>query len=150
MLLTPSQQLRQVELNFNYSTGPYPAELHLISVLISAFEDLHRASTLHLHLGEWSFHYFGRYGSALGLEREDPTWDLTHLSRAYMIFNLGNVDVFRAQGIALAYSTGDLHLIISTDAFKQPVLTILKTTMHQLRISLGYTGVENFTAKVWY
>jgi len=89
---------------------------------------------------------FGRYGSALGLEREDPAGLYTY-SRAYDDFNLGDVDNFRREGVALGYSTGDLSLGLSID---QSEGDNLQNDDINFEISASYTGVENLALNVGY
>jgi hypothetical protein len=88
---------------------------------------------------------FGRYGSALGLEREDPA-GLYTFSRAYNdAFNFGNVDAFSREGVALGYSTGDLSLGVSID---QENDENLNNEDINFEISASYTGIENLGLNV--
>jgi hypothetical protein len=81
---------------------------------------------------------FGRYGSALGLEREDPA-GLYTFSRAYSgSFNLGNVDAAAVEGVTVAYS-GDAYSIAAS--FEEAAGTDLEVNDLNLELAFTYTGI---------
>jgi hypothetical protein len=81
---------------------------------------------------------FGRYGSALGFEREDPAGLYTY-SRAYSgNFNLGNVDAAAVDGITIAYSGDSFSLAAS---FEEAAGQNLETEDLNLELSFSYTGI---------
>jgi predicted porin len=136
----------EVELNVIVNAGSVSGEVHIDSNDVTGNEELdieqvHFTYTMDNGLSIT----FGRYGSALGLEREDPA-GLYTFSRAYNdTFNFGNVDVFRREGIALGYSTGDLSLGVSID---QAEADNLNNDDINFEISASYTGVENLSLNV--
>jgi hypothetical protein len=83
---------------------------------------------------------FGRYGSALGFEREDPA-GLYTFSRAYSdgsAFNFGNVDANVVEGITVAYS-GDAYSVAVS--LENEVGAALQTNDLDYEIALTYTGI---------
>jgi len=92
----------------------------------------------------------GKYGSALGFEREDPT-SLYTFSRAYQTgsgFNLGNIDeqdsngdyLHVVEGLTVAYS-GDAYSIAAS--FENALSTDAEDDELNLEISFAYTGIDN-------
>ena len=88
----------------------------------------------------------GKYGSALGFEREDPT-SLYTFSRAYQAgsgFNLGNIDADNdlhvVEGLTVAYS-GDAYSIAAS--FENAPSTDAEDDELNLEISFAYTGIDN-------
>jgi len=80
----------------------------------------------------------GRYGSALGFEREDPA-GLYTFSRAYSgSFNLGNVDAAAVEGVTVAYS-GDAYSIAAS--FEEAAGTDLEVNDLNLELAFTYTGI---------
>jgi predicted porin len=107
-------QLDEVELNILVNAGNVSGELHIDTedeLLGTGVDD----NDTHLSIEQVHFSYafgngaslqVGRFGSELGLEREDPAGLYTY-SRAYNNeFDLGNVDSYLQEGARLAYSTG--------------------------------------------
>jgi predicted porin len=85
---------------------------------------------------------FGRYGSALGFEREDPAGLYTY-SRAYEgsnNYDLGNVDASIAEGLKIAF-TGDAFSIAAS--IQESNDRNLQTDNFDLELSFAYTGMEN-------
>jgi hypothetical protein len=85
---------------------------------------------------------FGRYGSALGFEREDPAGLYTY-SRAYGgvkggSFNFGNVDANAVEGITIAYSA-DAYSIAAS--FEEQAGNFSETEDLNLELSFTYTGI---------
>ena len=88
---------------------------------------------------------FGRYGSALGFEREDPAGLYTY-SRAYgglsgSSFNSGNVDANVVEGISLGYSADNYTIAAS---FHEAADADLETEDLNLELSFTYTGIAAF------
>jgi hypothetical protein len=88
----------------------------------------------------------GKYGSALGLEREDPG-GLATFSRAYGgltggQFNLGDVDENVYEGVSLGYSSDVFGLGISLQNDTQQAEDIEDNEL-DLEFSVIYTGIEN-------
>jgi len=84
---------------------------------------------------------FGRYGAALGFEREDPAGLYTY-SRAYSedAFNLGNVDANVVEGLTLAYS-GDAYSIAVSLENQAGAEANLEANDLDFEISFTYTGI---------
>ena len=83
---------------------------------------------------------FGRYGSALGFEREDPA-GLYTFSRAYSdgsAFNFGNVDANVVEGITVAYSADAYSVAVSLE---NAVGADLQANDLDFEIALSYTGI---------
>jgi hypothetical protein len=83
---------------------------------------------------------FGRYGSALGFEREDPA-GLYTFSRAYSdgsAFNFGNVDANVVEGLTVAYSADAYSVAVSLE---NQVGADLQANDLDFEISLTYTGI---------
>jgi hypothetical protein len=105
---------------------------------------------------------FGRYGSALGLEREDPA-GLYTVSRAYSdayrntansatgtvnqgsAFNLGNIDdaqVGSVDGLTIAYSADAYSIAVSLENASSEA-NGLDTNDLDIELSFSYTALEN-------
>ena len=112
--------LDEVELNFLLNVGNVSGEIHIDNNNEDAFsqsefdiEQAHFTYTLDNGLSIT----FGRYGSKLGLEREDPAGVYTS-SRAYETgeaANYGDVDSLSMEGVAFGYATDSLSLNLSLD-----------------------------------
>ena len=90
----------------------------------------------------------GKYGSALGFEREDPT-SLYTFSRAYQAgsgFNLGNIDAANdlhvVEGLTVAYSSDVFSIGAS---FENALSTDAEDDELNLELSFSYTGINNVT-----
>jgi len=95
----------------------------------------------------------GKYGSALGFEREDPT-SLYTFSRAYKEasgFNLGNIDeiddMHVVEGLTVAYSNDIFSLGAS---FENALSTDAEDDDLNLEVALSYTGIENVNFGLGY
>jgi hypothetical protein len=97
----------------------------------------------------------GKYGSALGFEREDPT-SLYTFSRAYgangivgseQLFNLGDVDNNVVEGFTVAYSNDIFSLGAS---FENALSTDAEDDDLNLEVALAYTGIENVSIGLGY
>jgi hypothetical protein len=85
---------------------------------------------------------FGRYGSALGLEREDPA-GLYTFSRAYSdgsAFNFGNIDAAAVEGVTVAYSADVYSVAVSLENEAGADLQINDL---DYEIALTYTGIAD-------
>jgi hypothetical protein len=81
---------------------------------------------------------FGRYGSALGFEREDPA-GLYTFSRAYSgNFNLGNIDAGAVDGITLSYA-GDSYSIAAS--LEETAGQNIEVNDLNLELAFTYTGI---------
>jgi hypothetical protein len=81
---------------------------------------------------------FGRYGSSLGFEREDPA-GLYTFSRAYSgSFNLGDVDSASVEGITLSYAAENFSLAASVE---EAAGAELETDDLNLEVAFTYTGI---------
>jgi len=157
----------EVELNFIANVGN-------VSGLISY--DVHGADNHNgVDLEQAHFTYnlndsisftFGRYGSALGLEREDPA-GLYTVSRAYSdgytngvvgvgaatgtinqgsAFNLGNIDdaqVGSVDGLTIAYSSDAYSIAVSLENASENDANGLDTNDLDIELSFSYTALEN-------
>jgi hypothetical protein len=84
---------------------------------------------------------FGRYGSALGFEREDPAGLYTY-SRAYQneSFNFGNIDANVVEGLTLAYAADAYSVAVSLENLAGDEAD-LQTNDLDFEISFTYTGI---------
>jgi hypothetical protein len=136
--------LDEVEINFNLNVGN-------VSGLIAVDTDAGNAGDTLFNIEQAHFTYnvndavsvtFGRYGSALGFEREDPAGLYTY-SRAYGgalgdVFNSGNVDANVVEGITLAYSADSYSIAAS---FEEAAGANLEDEDLNLELSFTYTGI---------
>ena len=91
---------------------------------------------------------FGRYGSALGFEREDPA-GLYTFSRAYgdTGYNLGNVDAAVVEGITFAYA-GEGYSIAAS--FEEDAGSDLEVADLNVELYATYTAIENVAIGLGY
>jgi len=90
---------------------------------------------------------FGRYGAALGFEREDPA-GLYTFSRAYgdnnasqaENFNLGNIDANSVEGLTLAYSGENYSIAVSLENQVGNEADLQDNDL-DFEISFTYTGI---------
>ena len=141
--------LDEVELNFLLNAGNVSGEIHIDDTSNEGLniEQAHFTYTLDNGLSVT----FGRYGSKLGLEGEDPAGIYT-FSRAYeggAAANYGDVDSFSMEGIALGYATDSLSFNLSLD---QSVGDNLKNDNEGLNyeLAVSYTGIDNLVANIGY
>jgi hypothetical protein len=134
----------QVELNFNYSTGPVSAAIGLDFGAISFAGDAATDSNLEEAYITYDFgNGFsvtgGRMLTYMGFEAFDPT-NMYQFSYAY--------DVEGAQDIYDAYDYG-ASIDYGTDSFSIGVWSSLEADAGY-ELALAFTGIENFTAKaIW-
>ena len=84
----------------------------------------------------------GRYGSALGLEREDPA-GLYTVSRAYNSnsFNIGDIDENAVEGVTLSYAADSFSVAASLENGTKGAN--LESDELNLSFSFSYTALEN-------
>jgi len=140
--------LDEVEINFNINVGNVSG-LVAIDTDAAEDEDADKASDTLFNIEQAHFTYnvndaisvtFGRYGSALGLEGEDPA-GLYTFSRAYSDasgFNFANVDAGSVDGVTVAYS-GNAYSIAAS--FEEAAGTDLEVNDLNLELSFSYTGI---------
>ena len=145
--------LDEIEVNFLFNVGSVSGAVHV--------DTNNDDGTGDLDIEQAHFTYtldngvsltFGRYGSALGLEREDPAGLYTY-SRAYNDdFNLGNVDVHQREGLTISYAAEAWSLGLSIDNRSGALRTggIGGGTKDELdyEVALAYTGIENLSVGI--
>jgi len=133
----------EVEVNFNVNVGS-------ISGLV-AIDSHDTAGNEDLDIEQAHFTYsvndavsvtFGRYGSGLGFEREDPA-GLYTFSRAYGgangdTFNAGNIDANVVEGLTISYASENFSLAAS---FEEQVGNFSDDEDLNLEIAISYTGI---------
>ncbi len=137
--------LDEVELNFLVNAGNISGELHIDS------EDDTNDTGLDIEQVHFTYSFgngasvqVGRFGSALGLEREDPA-GLYTFSRAYgNDFDLGNVDANVVEGARLSYGTGDFSgsLALFNNIGQVEDNNGTKNDL-DYELALSYTGIDN-------
>jgi len=141
---TQSLGLDEVELNFALNVGN-------VSGLVAIDTDASGAGDSLFNIEQAHFTYnindavsvtFGRYGSSLGLEGEDPA-GLYTFSRAYSdgsAFNFGNVDANSVEGITLAYSADAYSVAVSLE---NEIGADLQSNDLDYEIALTYNGIAD-------
>jgi len=144
----------EVELNFLVNAGNVSGEIHIDNDDGAGdaidLEQVHFTYSMENGLSVT----IGRFGSALGFERQDPA-GLYTFSRAYddgtgvpaslSLFNIGDVDTTAVEGISVGYSA---------DAFSIAVSAVNGVGVMEedglggendldIEIALSYTGIEN-------
>jgi len=149
--------LDEIELNFLFNVGGASGAIHIdrtdgkdgtASTHDGADIDLEQAF-LSYGLESGVSVTIGKYGSELGLEREDAT-SLNTFSRAYSTgaignqFNLGDVDSHVYEGVRLGYNSEVFSLGISlqNDASRNEDI---ENNELDMEFSVAYTGIENLT-----
>ena len=152
--------LDEVELNFILNAGNVSGELHIDSENVGGGANTIGQSDDGVSIEQAHFTYtfdngisatFGRYGSKLGLEGEDPA-GLWTFSRAYESnINAGNIDdnQVRFDGIALSYSADVFTFGVSFDQTAGEDLDEAGENLNY-EVSLGYTGIENLDLNIGY
>ena len=147
--------LDEIELNFLFNVGGASGAIHvdrtdgLDATASNADKDIDlEQAFIGYTLENGVSLTIGKYGSQLGLEREDPG-GLYTFSRAYGEatggqFNLGDVDENVYEGVRLGYSSDVFGLGISlqNDASQREDI---EDNELDLEFSLTYTGIENLT-----
>ena len=152
---TPTDQtlgFDEAELNFITNVGGVTGVIHLDTHTFDGIE-LEQAHVTYSMDNGVSF-TLGKYGSALGFEREDPT-GLYTFSRAYSLvdvdsngardndsFNFGHVDSNAVEGLTIAYASDMFGIAAS---FENSADTDAEDDELNLELSFSYTGIENVT-----
>jgi hypothetical protein len=140
-----TQQLQgdEAEINFVVSNGAVSGLVAIDSRDVNNNTDLNiEQAHFTYDLGNGVSVTFGRYGSALGFEREDPA-GLYTFSRAYdsnSAFNLGDVDSKAKEGITIAYSADAWSIAAS---FENNRGADIETDELDLEVSVSYTGIAD-------
>ena len=133
----------EVEVNFNLNVGN-------VSGLVAIDDTL--GEGLNVEQAHFTYNVsdatsltFGRYGSALGFEREDPA-GLYTFSRAYgdNSFNLGDVDNNVVDGLTVAYSADAISFAASLEEQTAQRGNIATNDLN-LELSFSYTGFQGIT-----
>lgn len=143
---TSSLGVDEVELNFLVNAGNVSGELHIDNNANDNggldIEQVHFTYSF----GNGASLTVGQFGSALGLEREDPA-GLYTFSRAYSgsDFDLGNIDgVGSQEGFRLGYSAGDLSGSLSLyNADGATLDNGAANDDFDYEVALAYTGIDN-------
>ena len=142
--------LDEIEVNFLFNVGSVSGTVNLDSQAIGSGND-------DIELEQAHFTYtlengvsltFGRYGSALGLEREDPA-GLYTFSRAYAgAFNFGDVDNNAVEGLILSYAADAWSLGVSIENPAGSIRSGGSKDDLNYEVALSYTGIENLTVGI--
>ena len=146
--------LDEIELNFLFNVGGASGAIHLDDTERNGDTDGGEESSVNVEqafigytLESGASLTIGKYGSELGLEREDPG-GLYTFSRAYSTdavgnqFNLGDVDSHVYEGVRLGYSSDTFGLGVSLQNTENREI---ETNELDLEFSIAYTGIENLT-----
>jgi hypothetical protein len=147
---TQSLSVDEVELDFIVNVGNVSGEVHLDS------GPTYNDGAIEVEQAHFSYSLnngvtftFGKYGSALGFEREDPAGLYTY-SRAYGDantsnadnFNFGHVDANAVEGLTIAYAADNFSIAASIESASGESREV-ETNDLNLEIALAYTGIEN-------
>jgi hypothetical protein len=152
--------LDEIEVNFLFNVGSVSGTVALDSQDIGSGNDDIEIEQAHFTytLENGVSLTFGRYGSALGLEREDPSGLFT-TSRAYAknvstgnesSFNFGNIDQDgnAREGLNISYAADAWSLGVSIDNPNGNVRAGGVKNDLDFEVALSYTGIENLTLNV--
>jgi len=147
--------LDEVELNFIVNAGSVSGELHIDSnntnpaggaFDVIAIEQVHFS----YNFSNGVTAQVGRFGSELGLEREDPA-GLYTFSRAYTNtdFQLGNIDAYRHEGIRLSYSADTLSFSVAAfndvNAIEESNAVNGREDNLDYEFAVGFSGFEGLS-----
>ena len=148
--------LDEIEVNFLFNVGSVSGTVALDSQNIGSsaadgddieIEQAHFTYTLENGVSLT----FGRYGSALGLEREDPAGLYTY-SRAYggSPFDIGNIDQDgnAREGLNISYAAEAWSLGVSIDNPSGSIRENNAKNDLDFEVALSYTGIENLTLNI--
>jgi len=152
-----SLELDEVEIDFLFNVGDVTGEVHVddhgtINTSDNTNFDIEQAHFTY-SLDNGASFTFGKFGSKLGFEREDPAGLYTY-SRAYgdlnnaggnrraNSFNLGNVDQNVFHGVSVGYA-GDNFSVAASLVNPVGSQDALETDNADLELSVAYTGIEN-------
>jgi len=146
--------LDEIELNFLFNNGPVSGAIHIDDYddADSSGDNLGYEDGSDIDIEQAHITYsldngvsftIGKYGSALGFEREDPAGLYTY-SRAYSSssFNLGDVDSNVVEGLTVAYANDTFSIGASLENGAD---ADIDTDNLNLELALSYTGFENIT-----
>jgi len=145
--------LDEVELNFLYNHGPVSGNISLDGYDSHNNGNANTGDGVEVEQAHITYSLdngvsftLGKYGSALGFEREDPQ-GLYTFSRAYggasaNSFNLGNIDVNVVEGLTVAYSADAFTVAAS---FENNEDVDGEEDELNLELSFSYTGIDNVT-----
>jgi len=130
----------EAEINFVFTNGSVSGLIAIDSHEIGGGNDLDiEQAHFTYDLGNGISLTFGRYGSALGFEREDPA-GLYTFSRAYASANLGDVDSAAVEGVTVAYAADQFSIAAS---FENPRGSNLENNDLDLELSFSYNGIAD-------
>jgi hypothetical protein len=130
----------EAEINFVLTNGAVSGLIAIDSHEIGGGNDLDiEQAHFTYDLGNGISLTFGRYGSALGFEREDPA-GLYTFSRAYASANLGDVDSAAVEGVTVAYAADQFSIAAS---FENPRGSNLENNDLDLELSFSYNGIAD-------
>ena len=142
----------EIELNFLFNHGPVSGMISIDDYIgdadsVSADNSDIEIEQAHLtySLDNGVSFTIGKYGSALGFEREDPAGLYTY-SRAYQAdsggnpFNLGDVDSNVVEGLTVAYAADAFSFGVSLE---NPVDVNMDDDNLNAEFAFAYTGIEN-------
>ena len=147
---TQSLSVDEVELDFIVNVGNVSGEVHLDA------GPTYNDGNIEVEQAHFSYSLnngvsftFGKYGSALGFEREDPAGLYTY-SRAYGDanssnadnFNFGNVDANAVEGLTISYAADNFSIAASIESASVQSRQVENNDLN-LEIALAYTGIEN-------
>jgi hypothetical protein len=145
--------LDEIEVDFLFNVGSVSGAVHVDT------EDVDNESGMSIEQAHFTYTLdngvsltFGRYGSALGLEREDPAGLYTY-SRAYgdTAFNLGNIDgVSGVEGLTVSYAAEAWSLGVSIENPNGTVRDNNAKNDLDFEVALSYTGIENLSVGIGY
>jgi hypothetical protein len=151
-----SLSVDEVELDFIVNVGNVSGEVHLDSGPLFGGDAEDTVEGIEVEQAHFSYSLnngvtftFGKYGSALGFEREDPAGLYTY-SRAYGDanssnadnFNFGNVDANAVEGLTISYAADNFSIAASIESANTQSRAV-ETNDLNLEIALAYTGIEN-------
>jgi hypothetical protein len=127
----------EAEINFVLTNGAVSGLIAIDTHEIGGANDLDiEQAHFSYDLGNGVSFTFGRYGSSLGFEREDPAGLYTY-SRAYASANLGDVDSAAVEGATVAYAADQFSIAAS---FENPREANLEDNDLDLELSFSYNG----------
>jgi len=132
--------LDEVEVDFLFNSGAVSGAVHVDTNNLAGNGDLDIEQAHFTYAMDNGVSFtFGRYGAALGFEREDPA-GLYTFSRAYNDdYNLGNVDAAAVEGLTIAYAGDAFSIAASIEETRHNV----QDDNYDLELSFSYTGMEN-------
>ena len=150
-----SLELDEVEIDFLFNVGDVTGEVHVDDHGIGDGNTDFDVEQAHFtySLDNGASFTFGKFGSKLGFEREDPAGLYTY-SRAYgdlnnaglnqraNSFNLGNVDANVFHGVSVGYA-GDNYSVAASLVNPVGSQDALETDNADLELAVAYTGIEN-------